>query len=210
MACQSPLFVGLGTPPDPLELLTVRSCRVCKAKLRPGSVCCVIGRPFKGPCRVSYPMIPILTVGFSKRYSGTTVGTCGPGKETPHILPCILGIGTLKFLGSPVFVPSLNMSSNHLKARGRSDYVYFLTHRTRWSDNDMYLHMNNSIYYQLFDLIMNIYLIERCGFTPPSSPLIGLVVLSHCQVRYSEPSLNLLISMIAMIIFFASRIPSSH
>ena len=65
----------------------------------------------------------------------------------------------------------------------------------------MYLHMNNSIYYQLFDLIVNIYLIERCGFTPPSSPLIGLVVSSHCQVRYSEPSLNLLISMIAMIVF---------
>ena len=116
-------------------------------------------------------------------------------------------IGTLKLLGSPGFVSSLNMSSNHLKARRRSDYVYFLTHRTRWSDNDMYLHMNNSIYYQLFDLIVNIYLIERCGFTPP---LIGLVVSSHFQVCYSKPSLYLLISMIAMIVFFASRIPSSR
>ena len=39
LACQSrpqTLFVGLGTPPDPLELLTVRSYRVCTAKLRPG------------------------------------------------------------------------------------------------------------------------------------------------------------------------------
>ena len=116
-------------------------------------------------------------------------------------------IGTLKLLGSPGFVSSLNMSSNHLKARRRSDYVYFLTHRTRWSDNDMYLHMNNSIYYQLFDLIVNIYLIERCGFTPP---LIGLVVSSHFQVCYSKPSLYLLISMIAMIVFFASRIPLSR
>ena len=94
------------------------------------------------------------------------------------------------------------MSSNQLKARRRSDYVYFLTYRTHWSDNDMYLHMNNSIYYQLFDLIMNTYLIERCGFTPPSSPLIGLVISSHCQVRYSKPSSDLLISMIAMIVFF--------
>ena len=50
----------------------------------------------------------------------------------------------------------------------------------------MYSHMNNSIYYHLFDSIVNTYLIERCGLTPPSSPLIGLVVSSHCQVRYSS------------------------
>ena len=141
-------------------------------------------------------MIPILTVGFSKRYSGTTARTCGSGKETPHILPCSLGIGTLAAWES--------------RFRSFFKHVHFLTYRTRWSDNDMYLHMNNSIYHQLFDLIVNIYLIERCGFASPSSPLIGLVVSSHCQVRYSKPSLNLLISMIAMVVFFASWIPSSH
>ena len=41
--------------------------------------------------------------------------------------------------------------------------------------------MNNSISYHLFDTIINSYLIERCGITPPSSPLIGLVVSSHAQ-----------------------------
>ena len=87
--------LDLGLLLTPLELLTARSCRVCTAKLRPGSICRVIGRSFMGPCRVSYPMIPILTVGFSKRYSGTTVGTCGSGKETPHILLCSIGIETL-------------------------------------------------------------------------------------------------------------------
>jgi len=45
----------------------------------------------------------------------------------------------------------------------------------------MYSHINNSIYYHLFDSIVNTYLIERCGLTPPSSPLIGLVVSSFCQ-----------------------------
>ena len=37
-----------------------------------------------------------------------------------------------------------------LKRRRRSDYVYHLEYRTRWSDNDMYDHMNNSVYYFLY------------------------------------------------------------
>ncbi|RDB24034.1 hypothetical protein Hypma_008837 [Hypsizygus marmoreus] len=73
------------------------------------------------------------------------------------------------------------MPDADLKARKRSDYLYFLTYRTRWSDNDQYSHMNNSIYYHLFDSIVNTYLIEQCGMQPNKSPLIGLVVSSFCQ-----------------------------
>ncbi|EAU80486.1 thioesterase [Coprinopsis cinerea okayama7 len=68
-----------------------------------------------------------------------------------------------------------------LKNRKRSDYGYFLSYRTRWSDNDQYSHMNNSIYYHLFDSIVNTYLIEHCGQNPKESPLIGLVVSSYAQ-----------------------------
>ncbi|KAG5645813.1 hypothetical protein DXG03_005154 [Asterophora parasitica] len=49
------------------------------------------------------------------------------------------------------------------------------------SDNDQYSHINNSIYYHLFDSIVNTYLIENCGLRPNKSPLIGLVVSSFCQ-----------------------------
>jgi acyl-CoA thioester hydrolase len=42
--------------------------------------------------------------------------------------------------------------------------------------------MNNAVYYHLFDSIVNTYLIEQCGLDPKSSPLIGLVVSSYCQV----------------------------
>ncbi|TEB26949.1 thioesterase thiol ester dehydrase-isomerase [Coprinellus micaceus] len=70
---------------------------------------------------------------------------------------------------------------NDLKKRNRQDYGYFLEYRTRWSDNDQYSHMNNSIYYHLFDSIVNTYLIEQCGLIPNESPLIGLVVSSYCQ-----------------------------
>jgi hypothetical protein len=60
---------------------------------------------------------------------------------------------------------------------------------TRRSDNDQYAHMNNAVYYHLFDSIVNTYLIERCALDPRSSPLIGLVVSSYCQVR-AFPSSN--------------------
>ncbi|KAE9401851.1 thioesterase [Gymnopus androsaceus JB14] len=50
-----------------------------------------------------------------------------------------------------------------LKALRRADFRYSLSYRTRWSDNDQYSHINNSIYYHLFDSIVNTYLIESCG-----------------------------------------------
>ncbi|KAK4191169.1 HotDog domain-containing protein [Podospora australis] len=66
-----------------------------------------------------------------------------------------------------------------LKSRKRADYGYILEYRTRWSDNDMYDHMNNSIYNFLYDSVINTYLMEHCGLHPPSSPQYGMVVHSH-------------------------------
>ncbi|KAF4629961.1 hypothetical protein G7Y89_g8185 [Cudoniella acicularis] len=71
------------------------------------------------------------------------------------------------------------MSHQQLKSRTRKDYPYSLEYRTRWSDNDMYDHMNNSIYNFLYDSIVNAYLIEHCGLHPPSSQQYGLVVHSR-------------------------------
>jgi acyl-CoA thioester hydrolase len=45
----------------------------------------------------------------------------------------------------------------------------------------MYNHLNNSIYYFLFDSIVNTYLIQHCSLHPPTSAHIGLVVHSHCD-----------------------------
>jgi acyl-CoA thioester hydrolase len=47
------------------------------------------------------------------------------------------------------------------------------------SDNDMYDHMNNSIYNFLYDSVVNTYLIEKCHLHPPTSSQYGLVVHSH-------------------------------
>ncbi|KAF2705728.1 Thioesterase/thiol ester dehydrase-isomerase [Pleomassaria siparia CBS 279.74] len=73
------------------------------------------------------------------------------------------------------------MALDTLKARRREDYGFTLEYRTRWSDNDMYHHLNNSIYYFLFDSIVNTYLIQYCNLHPPTSSQIGLVVHSHCD-----------------------------
>ncbi|GKZ34887.1 hypothetical protein AbraIFM66950_005284 [Aspergillus brasiliensis] len=88
------------------------------------------------------------------------------------------------------------------KRRLRSDYIYHQTHRTRWFDNDMYAHLNNTVYATLFDSIINTYLINHCGMDPfthnnptltttpsPSntaesackSSQVGIMVSSYCD-----------------------------
>ena len=74
------------------------------------------------------------------------------------------------------------MVPNQLKQRRHDAYAFHQEYRTRWSDNDMYDHMNNSIYSFLFDSVINYYLIERCGHNPATSPQIGLVV--HSSSNY--------------------------
>ena len=73
------------------------------------------------------------------------------------------------------------MDFTQSRERRLGHYAYYLEYRTRWSDNDMYNHMNNSVYAFLFDSIINAYLIEHCGLRPSTSPQIGLVVHSSCD-----------------------------
>ncbi|KAI0303211.1 thioesterase [Russula brevipes] len=77
--------------------------------------------------------------------------------------------------------PSEPAPRSALKARTRTDYKYFLSYRTRWSDNDQYSHVNNAVYYHLFDSVINAYLIAHCGLSPRTSDAIGLVVSSYCH-----------------------------
>lgn len=63
----------------------------------------------------------------------------------------------------------------------RTDFSYFLAVQTRWSDNDMYGHVNNVTYYSYFDTAANSLLIEKANFDIRCSPVIGLVVDSACS-----------------------------
>ena len=63
----------------------------------------------------------------------------------------------------------------------RSDYRHFQAIPTRWIDNDVYGHVNNVVYYQYFDTVVNQYLIEQGALDIERSEVIGLVVETHCN-----------------------------
>ena len=63
----------------------------------------------------------------------------------------------------------------------RRAFRRFVPLTTRWSDNDGYGHLNNVVYYALFDTAVNALLIEAGLLDPVTSPVIGLVVESRCR-----------------------------
>ena len=67
----------------------------------------------------------------------------------------------------------------------RSAYRRFVPMSTRWLDNDAYGHLNNVVYYSLFDSAVNGVLIEAGALDLARSEGIGLVVETHCN--YFEP-----------------------
>lgn len=98
------------------------------------------------------------------------------------------------------------------KARSRADYAFHQEYRTRWYlplpsytriyfqclyanryrfDNDMYAHLNNTVYTMLFDSIINTYLISHCGMDPftvnkndspgPAMKQIAIIATSYCD-----------------------------
>ena len=63
----------------------------------------------------------------------------------------------------------------------RSDYNFFTKLSTRWNDNDIYGHMNNIIYYALFDTAVNKWLIKNNLIDIKYGKNIGLIVESGCN-----------------------------
>ncbi len=52
---------------------------------------------------------------------------------------------------------------------------------TRWNDNDIYGHLNNVIYYELFDTAVNKWLIKNNLIDIKNGNNIGLIVQSGCN-----------------------------
>ena len=77
------------------------------------------------------------------------------------------------------------------QAEFRSRYKAFRPIGTRWSDNDMYGHVNNVVYYSWFDTAVNGLLIERGALDIHAGPVIGLVVQTQCNyfspLAFPEP-----------------------
>jgi acyl-CoA thioester hydrolase len=67
------------------------------------------------------------------------------------------------------------------ETKNRSDYRHFHPITTRWADNDAYGHVNNVVYYSWFDTVVNQFLIANGVLDIERSPVIGLVVETHCN-----------------------------
>jgi acyl-CoA thioester hydrolase len=63
----------------------------------------------------------------------------------------------------------------------RAHFDYVVSATTRWSDNDMYGHLNNAVYYELFDSAINGWLITGAGADVLSLPELGVVAESGCR-----------------------------
>lgn len=71
--------------------------------------------------------------------------------------------------------------TDDLSRRPFADYPIRTSTPTRWSDNDMYGHMNNAKYYELFDTAINAWIAEQVGRDFPRMTVIGVVAESACR-----------------------------
>lgn len=62
-----------------------------------------------------------------------------------------------------------------------SAYAAFRRISTRWSDNDVYGHVNNVVYYSWFDTAVNAHLIEQGALDIHAGQTIGLVIETQCN-----------------------------
>jgi acyl-CoA thioester hydrolase len=56
---------------------------------------------------------------------------------------------------------------------------------TRWADNDVYGHVNNTIYYEWFDSVVNAWMVEQGMLDIDGGDPIALVVETRCT--YASP-----------------------
>ena len=63
----------------------------------------------------------------------------------------------------------------------REHYKHIRQIPTRWRDNDVYHHINNVIYYEFFDTVINGYLMEAGGLDFSGGDAVGFAVETHCQ-----------------------------
>lgn len=63
--------------------------------------------------------------------------------------------------------------------RGHFDQLAPVT--TRWSDNDMFGHLNNSVYFELFDTVLNEWMMRETGIDESVAPVQGVVAEASCR-----------------------------
>ncbi len=73
---------------------------------------------------------------------------------------------------------------SHKAEPGRqADYPYRVDIQTRWSDNDMFGHINNVLYQRFFEHVVVAFLRGPCSIDLMHSPVITFAAESHCKFR---------------------------
>ncbi|OBK50532.1 acyl-CoA thioesterase [Mycobacterium kubicae] len=84
-------------------------------------------------------------------------------------------------------VPSVPSAPDKLTS---DDFPVLWPVLTRWADNDMFGHLNNAVYYQLFDTAINAWINISTGVDPLTIPALGIVAESGCryfsELRFPE------------------------
>lgn len=62
-----------------------------------------------------------------------------------------------------------------------ADFTVARELETRWNDVDVYGHVNNAVYYEYFDTLINTWLIESIGSDPTADPTKRFVAESGCR-----------------------------
>ncbi len=63
----------------------------------------------------------------------------------------------------------------------RADYAVWRTATTRWSDDDVYGHLNNARYFDLIDTAVNAHLAEAAGVDIRRLDAVGVVAEVSCR-----------------------------
>jgi len=66
-------------------------------------------------------------------------------------------------------------------AETRQRFPHFFEMATRWSDNDVYGHVNNAAYYSYFDTAVNRFLLDAGVLHLETSGAFGVVVETGCK-----------------------------
>ncbi len=63
----------------------------------------------------------------------------------------------------------------------RFDYQRFAEIGTRWDDNDIYGHLNNTVHYRIFDTVINSFLLEQGILDFRDGEQVFLIIETGCQ-----------------------------
>ena len=74
---------------------------------------------------------------------------------------------------------------NRPSFRSRTEYKHWTAISTRWFDNDVYHHVNNTVYYSWMDTAVNGWLLESGLLDLENGNPVGLVVETSCS--YASP-----------------------